>query len=350
MQCPHDHQTLLENGQSLYCQACEGRFLPQNLLGDNTFDFLKTNFKKLKKQKEMTCPGCQSLLVEISHGSLYLDVCSKCQGIWFDKNEFEHLNYYIERRFRTKPLIIGSSNHDEKNVQKLYAAYQKQKQHGNETSWTEAAFQLITSLPIERNLSPVNRPYMIIGLVLVNFAIFLLSIQKDLNHFLNLWAYIPGKNNLFPFAIYSSFLHGGWAHLLGNLYFLWVLGDNVEDVMGKAWLLSLYTVSGAVGFWASGIAGPENIPHVGASCSVAGIMAAYLLLFPKAKFVLRFFIFIVLPLSCFTYIGFWFGFQLFNLFVLKSAGVSWAGHVGGFIAGLSMTAIFKSLHQLGKTK
>jgi len=120
--------------------------------------------------------------------------------------------------------------------------------------------------------------------------------------------------------------------------------------MGKAWLLAVYTVSGSIGFLASGIAGPQNIPHVGASCSVAGIMAAYLLLFPKAKFVLRLFIFIVLPLSCFTYIGFWFGFQLFNLLVLKSAGVSWAGHIFGFIAGLVVTQVFKSQHQLGKRK
>lgn len=159
----------------------------------------------------------------------------------------------------------------------------------------------------------------------------------------------------FPFilSIYTAmFLHGGWLHLIGNMLYLWIFGDNVEDRMGSIRFLLFYLFCGTVATIAQIYAGLDSkIPALGASGAIAGILAAYLRLFPKARigvlvpifFFLRTFI-----LPAWAVLGFW---LLLQIVQVQSAGpkatggVAYFAHLGGFITGLLLTPIF-----LPKTK
>jgi membrane associated rhomboid family serine protease len=145
------------------------------------------------------------------------------------------------------------------------------------------------------------------------------------------------------------FLHGGWGHLLGNLWFFWVFGNNIEDSMGAGRFLAFYLVCGLVAAAAHTISAPGSaVPTVGASGAISGVMGAYLVLFPKARVNLLFFfvIFIrTIPVPAWVALLWWFGWQVIAaLPALQGSGDSggvavWA-HVGGFVAGLLLIRLF----------
>jgi len=164
---------------------------------------------------------------------------------------------------------------------------------------------------------------------------------------------IPGLGQT-PIPVYltlltSMFMHGGLAHILGNLLYLLVFGDNIEDRMGPARYLAFYLVTGVlaglahVGFSAL-IGGNLLVPSLGASGAVSGVLAAYALLFPRNRVRVLFFRFITrVPAA--VVIGFWFLFQLINGMGLfgsgsRAGGVAYAAHIGGFISGLILTPVF----------
>lgn len=131
-----------------------------------------------------------------------------------------------------------------------------------------------------------------------------------------------------------SFFHSGFMHLAGNMLFLWVFGDNVEDAMGHFRFLIFYLVCAAAGAWVHGLINPESVsPLIGASGAAAGVIAAYLLLHPKVKIWVLMFGKIPLHLSAFWVIGAWIAFQVFELVFNSESDVSWGAHVGGIVAG-----------------
>jgi len=137
----------------------------------------------------------------------------------------------------------------------------------------------------------------------------------------------------------SIFLHSGIMHLAGNMLFLWIFGDNVEDKMGAVPFLIFYLACGAAGNLAQLAADPfSRIPTVGASGAIAGVMGGYLLLFPRARvdiLIILIIIFRILPIPAWIMLGLWFGFQLFNsLYAGAAAGVAYWAHSGGFFVGL----------------
>lgn len=148
----------------------------------------------------------------------------------------------------------------------------------------------------------------------------------------------------------SMFLHGGWAHLLGNALFFWVFGNNVEDVMGRGRFLAFYLLCGLVAAAAHVASQPASaVPTVGASGAVSGVMGAYLMLFPRVR-VRMLFIFIivfkVIRLPAWLVLLWWFGLQvLLGVFDVRSlpateGGVAVWAHVGGFVAGAVLVAAF----------
>jgi membrane associated rhomboid family serine protease len=149
--------------------------------------------------------------------------------------------------------------------------------------------------------------------------------------------------------ISSVFLHGGWTHLLGNMWFLWVFGNNIEDSMGPARFLAFYLLCGVLAAAAHIISAPASvIPTVGASGAISGIMGAYLILFPKARVNLFFFFVIffkIIPVPAWVALLWWFGWQVISgLPELQGAGDTggvavWA-HVGGFVAGMLLIRLF----------
>ena len=142
----------------------------------------------------------------------------------------------------------------------------------------------------------------------------------------------PGKS-VWLAAVTSMFLHGGWIHLLGNMLFLWIFGNNIEDRFGRLRYLGFYLVSGIVATAAHTLAAPSSlVPLVGASGAIAGVMGAYLVLYPRVRIRTIIFLGIPLPLRipAWAMLTFWFGSQFF---VSPTEGVAWMAHVGGFAFG-----------------
>jgi membrane associated rhomboid family serine protease len=161
-------------------------------------------------------------------------------------------------------------------------------------------------------------------------------------------AFYCGSNREIGAVFYSMFLHGGLLHLLGNMIFLWVFGDNVEDAMGHLRYALFYVIAGLAATGAH-VAANQNdlVPAIGASGAIAGVLAAYLVLYPRATVAALMF-FIPFRVPAVVLIGFWFLLQLMNgLASLASTGVvnagggvAWFAHVGGFAAGVVLVKLF----------
>jgi len=146
----------------------------------------------------------------------------------------------------------------------------------------------------------------------------------------------------------SMFLHAGWMHLIGNMLYLWIFGNNIEDVMGHVKFVIFYVVCGIFAAMSHAVTDPSSaLPMVGASGAISGVLGAYLLLFPRAQ------VLVVIPLGIFMrtmyvpagfVLGFWFVLQLLSGGISMGqggGGVAWFAHVGGFVAGMALIGLFK---------
>lgn len=154
---------------------------------------------------------------------------------------------------------------------------------------------------------------------------------------------IPRESSWWTRTLTHMFVHGGIMHIAGNMLFLWVFGDNVEDRFGRGWFLLAYFGAGLVALGTQIVSEPgSGIPMVGASGAVAGVLGAYLKLFPRAKVVglvpLGFFFFIV-TWSAAVFLGLWIGMQFLNVAAGGGGGVAWWAHIGGFGFGYVLAAI-----------
>lgn len=211
-------------------------------------------------------------------------------------------------------------------------------------------------IPLRDSLRSRSFPIVTILLIIANFYIFLQeltlsapALDKFVHHFGVIPAQIYGifvheglSWGLLP-LLTSMFLHGGWLHLLGNMLYLWVFGDNVEDRMGHAKFLLFYLAAGIAGALAQIWADPgSTIPTIGASGAIAGVLGAYFLWYPRARILtlLPIVIFIsIVEIPAIYYLFLWFGLQLINgLVSLAVPGnvVAWWAHIGGFIAGVGL--------------
>ncbi len=138
------------------------------------------------------------------------------------------------------------------------------------------------------------------------------------------------------------FFHGGWVHLLSNMLFLWVFGDNIEDAMGHGRFLVFYLLCGIAAGLAHAYALPgSNAPLIGASGAVAGITGAYLILYPRVKVWVFILMKIPVRLSALWILVAWFALQVFYVVTNNSSNVAWWAHIGGFAAGAILVSVFK---------
>jgi membrane associated rhomboid family serine protease len=148
--------------------------------------------------------------------------------------------------------------------------------------------------------------------------------------------------------ITSMFMHGGWLHLIGNMWFLWLFGNNVEDSMGHLRFLLFYMLTGLAGAGAHVLtAGDSLVPTVGASGAISGVMGAYLVLYPRIKIETLFILFIfirIIPIPAWFVLGEWFAVQLLSgtLAPGVGGGVAFWAHVGGFVAGAVLVKLFEN--------
>ncbi|WP_166415960.1 rhomboid family intramembrane serine protease [Cochlodiniinecator piscidefendens] len=201
-------------------------------------------------------------------------------------------------------------------------------------------------IPIRDHNPSQRTPYITWGLMALNIVIFFsywsfLDEPRRLYFFYQDWALVPQtvlNGQYLHTLITYMFLHGGFMHLAGNMLFLWIFGDNLEDELGHLKFLLFYILAGIGAAVVQIAADPSsNIPIVGASGAIAGVMGGYLLLFPKAKIDILF-IFIVFfkifPIPAWITLGIWFGLQLLNGIISDAnSGVAYWAHAGGFIVG-----------------
>jgi membrane associated rhomboid family serine protease len=194
-------------------------------------------------------------------------------------------------------------------------------------------------------------PYVTYALVAINVLVFFLELNNG-DAFIREWAFIPARFSADPAAniptVFSAmFMHGGWLHLGGNMLYLWIFGDNVEDRFGHLKYLAFYLLAGIAATFAQYLFLPEsNVPNVGASGAIAGVLGAYLLMFPHARVnVLLGRSVVAMP--AIVVLGFWIVLQLVSgvgsiaYTDADVGGIAYMAHVGGFVAGFLMAFLFR---------
>ena len=209
-----------------------------------------------------------------------------------------------------------------------------------------------------RDTNPTNKtPIVTITLIVLNVLIYgyewLISAEPaQMMAFFDQWAIVPVQltRNFAPEAITllsAMFLHGSWVHLGGNMLYLWIFGDNIEDRMGRGRFILFYLLGGLAASAAQIVIDPNSpVPNVGASGAIAAVLGGYLILYPRARILTLVFRFMT-QVPAYIVLGFWFVLQLFqgigSLGVMMDAqqgGVAFFAHIGGFVAGMILVKPF----------
>jgi len=218
-------------------------------------------------------------------------------------------------------------------------------------------------IPLQDTIPARRYPVVTVALIAANVVIFLqeVALGPSLERFIYTFGFVPARylylTEVAPQALLprfgpmltAMFLHGGWLHLIGNMWTLWIFGDNVEDRLGRGRFLAFYLGCGLAAAYAQYWMDPASeVPTVGASGAIAGVMGGYFVLFPHAR-VLTLVPILFYPAIVFmpavVFLGLWFLLQLFNgAFAVAGAGmlaggVAWWAHVGGFLTGVLLVRI-----------
>lgn len=209
-------------------------------------------------------------------------------------------------------------------------------------------------IPLRDTQPSYSTPFVTIGIIIVNVLVFLHQVSLDpyeLNHFISRYAIVPDRFQYID-LLTSMFMHGGWMHLIGNMWFLWIYGDNVEDVLGHGKYLLFYLACGAAAGLVHVMLGPySRVPTLGASGAIAGVMGAYLIKFPHSKIITLVPVFVFLTtmeIPALIMLLYWFVLQVFSgvgsigYSNVSGGGVAWFAHVGGFIAGVILIVILRT--------
>jgi len=214
-------------------------------------------------------------------------------------------------------------------------------------------------IPLRDNIPSRTYPLVNTLLIWANFVVFAYELSRGaaLEEFIARWGLVPARlasEGLFSPAgltIFSSmFLHGGWLHILGNMWFLYLFGDNVEDRLGHLRYLGFYLLCGVASAATHFLFNPGSaVPVVGASGAIAGVLGAYFVLFPLARvaaLVWAFFMAWVVEVPAMLFLGLWFIFQfvagmasLPGAVAGATGGIAWWAHVGGFVAGVLLVKL-----------
>jgi membrane associated rhomboid family serine protease len=227
----------------------------------------------------------------------------------------------------------------------------------------------VIPLPISDENPAVRKPYVTYALIAINVLAFFFELSRA-NEFGNgidnstfdygaipyllvhglrdAHLVVPGWRAIelhqevpWPWTVLTSmFMHGGWMHIIGNMWFLWIFGDNVEDAMGHVKYLVFYLLCGVAAAMAQILSMPSSMaPMVGASGAIAGVLGAYIVLYPHARVRCLWWIFILITtvyVPAWLLLGIWFVSQI----LIKEPGVAWMAHVGGFLAGFALVWLF----------
>jgi membrane associated rhomboid family serine protease len=215
-------------------------------------------------------------------------------------------------------------------------------------------------IPLRDTIPSRSTPSVNILIIVVNVLVFLYMISLDpytANHFIRAYAMTPARLHLSA-VITSMFLHGGWLHLIGNMWFLWVYGDNVEDILGHGKYVLFYLLCGVIAAFTQYAIDPNSrVPVLGASGAIAGVMGAYLIKFPHSRILtlLPLFVFwTTIEIPAWLILVYWFVLQFFmgvgSYASSSQGGVAFFAHVGGFLGGMLLISIMGTRERYGRRR
>ena len=208
-------------------------------------------------------------------------------------------------------------------------------------------------IPLRDVIPSRSTPYITVTLIVLNAVAWLyeLTIPGDLRPvFLQLYGVVPADFST-PTLVSSMFLHGSWSHFIGNMWYLWIFGDNVEDRVGHGRFIAFYLLCGIVAALGHVAMDPTSIlPTIGASGAIAGVMGGYFVLYPQSRVLtlVPLVVYVeIIELPAVVLLGFWFIMQLFSAGAIavtanaSSGGIAFVAHVAGFVAGLLGVFVFQ---------
>jgi len=378
MNCPVCH-TILQNRkfetQSVdLCPDCGGVWLDKgefrevvhNLISNNKVDYLST--KELFNRKVIPidknnqpikrCPKCgldMKVFNYAYNSNVFLDRCASCGGLWADKNEIEAVARII-RGNPTMDKYAGALVGMTAEIEESKRATEEVTSLSNDlmskvenpvapvAAWPLLPLLLKDDLPTEK-FSKVT-----FGLIVVNILIFIVQLvlvaAKDESYF-RLFGVVPflgfSIDRWYSFFT-SMFVHGGWLHVLGNMFYLWLFGNNIEDEIGSIKFVFFYLLCGILGGILFCLIHPSlNEPGIGASGAISGVLGAYLILFPKADLTVSW-LGKIRNVPAIFYLLLWIFFQvIYGMVALaaKDVAIGYWAHIGGFVAGVTLIQLFK---------
>jgi membrane associated rhomboid family serine protease len=292
------------------------------------------------KRTEHRCPSCAIPLYEreIDKGAgIFMDQCPNCAGLFADRDEFSRTRCHFVAKGAAKRPTTPADREQRETVPQV-----------DEDSVFLQLFQYLTSLPIEVDAPQTLFPPAVTFLILANVVVLVLAMVGGLEEWIDRLGLVPAKvmhgDQVYTFLT-AMFMHGGVLHLLGNMYFLYITGDNVEERFGWHWFLAFYLFCGVVA-GAADVVGRmgSTSPAVGASGAVAGVLGAYVVLFPQNRFLCRWLLGwryfwrpVYFEMPVYGYLGFWIVFQVIFA-LLDVPGIGWWAHIGGFACGACIAA------------
>jgi membrane associated rhomboid family serine protease len=207
-------------------------------------------------------------------------------------------------------------------------------------------------IPLRDVIPSRTTPYITITIIVLNALAWLFEVSlphQVLNEFLTIYGVVPADFSP-PTLITSMFLHGSWSHVIGNMWYLWIFGDNVEDRVGHGRFIIFYLLCGSVaGLGQVAVDPSSTLPTIGASGAIAGVMGAYFVLYPRSRVLTLIpWIFLqIVELPATLLLGFWFLMQLFSAGTIamttssSGGGVAFAAHVVGFLIGMGGVFLFR---------
>ncbi|MBN2512762.1 MAG: rhomboid family intramembrane serine protease [Sedimentisphaerales bacterium] len=303
--------------------------------------------RKAVGQKELlstrSCPRCNVTMKQFNYAydsNIFLDRCLQCGGVWTDAGEIQRVAVHLKKDPRVQ--AIGESlvkSRSFKDIDSLSAAL------NSPMPYFFLAPRII--LPLYDDTPRQRIPFVTLGLIVLCTVLFSLmmfgvcSSQACLEQF----AFVP--LNLFSIGLVTAlFLHGGWLHLIGNMFYMWLFADNIEDRLGWFKFIFFYLAAGiCANLFYAVFNLDSSTPLVGASGAIAGVMGAYMVYFPGAHIKTLMF-FRIFDIPAWFYLGFWIVLQVING-ILDAAGgasgVAWLAHIGGFLFGLLVAGIDKMI-------
>ncbi len=362
MRCPRCRVRLnratTEHGVCFVCPKCNGRAVALALLRhDGSKDAVRSLWIQSHDKTGTPgakCPVCDQPTVEVSlpigpsssGSALRLDVCAGCQFAWFDPAEFE--------QFPSAPKVAEEKTLPQpareklaiREVQMLASKAEAESDDGPPLDEPWRWLPAMLGMPIEQNGPAVNCwPWLTWGLSAVLVAIFAMTVS-NLRVVIDTWGLVPGDPWRYGGLTFATnfFLHGGWLHLIGNVYFLLIFGDNVEDDLGRwryALLIAVSALVGDVCHVLGNLHGAHSmIPSIGASGGISGVIVFYALRFPHAQLgmMLRYgFYFRWIRFPAYVAMLFWFLLQFFYAFEeqMGIGNVAALAHLGGAAVGVA---------------